>query len=114
MNWDKGFSASYELKRVDPVSWLDAGSFDFVAGSVSRSDDDLQESATIQMTESPGECWIRVYLKARQPSGGARIPIFTGLASTPRRDLDGLRESFVVITCRQGPKAQESQRSCCG
>lgn len=97
MNWDKGFSASYELKKVDPVSWLDAGSFDFVTGSVSRSDDDLQENATIQMTESPGECWLRVYLRARQGGDGARVPIFTGLASTPRRDLDGLRESFQAV-----------------
>ena len=113
MNWDKGFSASYELKRVDPVSWLDAGSFDFVAGSVSRSDDDLQESATIQMTESPGECWIRVYLKARQPSGGARIPIFTGLASTPRRDLDGLRESFQA-TCYSVLKPADDVLVPCG
>lgn len=97
MNWYKGFSASYELKRVDPVSWLDTGSFDFKAGSVSRSDDDLQESATIQMTQSPGECWLRVYLKARQGQDGARIPIFTGLTSTPRRDLDGVRESHQAI-----------------
>ena len=36
MNWNKGFSALYELKKVDPVSWLDAGSFDFVSGTVSR------------------------------------------------------------------------------
>lgn len=97
MNWDKGFSALYELKKVDSVSWLDAGSFDFVDGSVSKTDDDLQESATIQMTENPGECWMRVYLKARQGQDGARVAIFTGLASTPRRDLDGVRESFQAV-----------------
>ena len=98
MNWDGGFSALYELKKVDPVSWRDAGSFDLTGGSVSRSEDDLQESAVIQMTENPRECWLRVYLKARQNASGARVPIFTGLAATPRRDLDGQRESFEV-TC---------------
>lgn len=98
MNWHKGFSALYELKRVDPVTWMDAGSLDFTEGSVQRSEDDLQESASLKLTESPGECWLRVYLKAWQGHDGARVPIFTGLASTPRRDLDGVRESYQA-TC---------------
>ena len=98
MDWNRGFSALYELKKVDPVSWYDAGSFDLTGGSIGRSDDDLQESATIMMKESPGECWLRVYLKASQGQTGARIPVFTGLASTPKRDLDGYRESFQA-TC---------------
>ena len=97
MNWNSGFSALYEMKRVDPVSWLDAGSLDLTGGSVSRSDDRLQESATIMMTEDPQECWIRIYLKAKQTGDSARVPIFTGLTSTPQRDLDGIRESFQAV-----------------
>lgn len=97
MDWNSGFSALYELKKVDPVTWFDAGSFDLTGGNISRSDDDLQESATIQMTEDPGECWLRVYLKVKQGQGGARVPIFTGLASTPKRDLDGRRVSYEAI-----------------
>ena len=98
MDWNKGFSASYELRKVDPVSWMDAGPLDLVSGSVSRSDGDLQESASLQMKENPQECWIRIYLKARQSGSGARVPIFTGLTSTPSRDVDGNRIDYPV-TC---------------
>ena len=98
MNWTRGFSALYELKKVDPVTWMDMGSFEFTGGSISLTDDNLQESAAIQMTTDPGECWLRVYLNAKQEGGGARIALFTGLASTPQRDLDGTRESFQA-TC---------------
>ena len=96
MNWNSGFSALYELKRVDPVSWMDAGSFDFKSGSVSRNNEGLMQSADLSMTENPGECWIRIYLKAKQEGGGARVALFTGLTSTPTRDLDGTRTTFPV------------------
>lgn len=97
MNWNSGFSALYEMKKVDPVSWLDAGAFDLTGGTVNRSDDDLQESASIAMTQDPRECWIRIYLKARQNGGSSRVPVFTGLTSTPQRDIDGIRESFQAV-----------------
>ena len=64
MDWNSGYSALYELQKVDPVSWLDAGSLDFIEGSVTRSVSDLIESANLQMTERIREGWIRVYLKA--------------------------------------------------
>lgn len=89
MNWNHGFSALYELYRVNPVSWNDAGSFDIVAGSISKSEGGLIESADLTMTESPGECWLRVYLKARQGESGERVALFTGLASAPQRTLNG-------------------------
>lgn len=97
MDWNRGFSALYELKKVDPVSWYDAGSFDLTGGNISRTEDDLQESANIQMTENPRECWVRIYLKAKQGEGGERVALFTGLSSTPQRDLDGKRESFQAV-----------------
>lgn len=97
MNWNSGFSALYELRKVDPVSWLDTERLDLTGGTVSRSDDDLQESASITMTQDPRECWVRIYLKARQTGGSARVPIFTGLTSTPQREVDGVRESFQAV-----------------
>lgn len=96
MNWNYGFSALYELKRVNPVSWMDAGPLDFTAGSIKRTDSDLIESAELTMLESPGETWVRVYLKARQESNGARIPLFTGLTSVPEKTGDGTRISYKV------------------
>ena len=96
MNWNSGFSSLYELKIVNPVSWHDAGSLDFTSGSITRNPDNLIESADLTMTEDPGECWVRVYLKARQESDGARVPIFTGLTSTPSRKTDGTRITYDV------------------
>lgn len=96
MNWNSGFSALYELKRVDPVSFMDAGSFDFVSGTIDRTADGLMESADLVMTESPGECWVRVYLKAKQEQSGERVALFTGLTSVPERTLDGVRVSYNV------------------
>ena len=96
MNWNSGFSALYELKKVDPVTFEDMGSFEFVSGTIDRVDSGLMESADLTMTENPGECWVRVYLNAKQETGGARIPLFTGLTSAPERTLNGRREQFVV------------------
>lgn len=94
MNWNNGFSALYEIKTVDPVSWMDSGSLDLTDGTVSKSDSALIESAHLNMTERVRECWVRVYLKARQTGTSARVPVFTGLAVAPERDLDGRRESY--------------------
>ena len=96
MDWNKGFSALYALQKVDPVSWRDAGSFDLLNGTISRSSGGLVESADLTMTENPGECWVRVYLQARQGNGGERVPLFTGLASAPQRSLNGNSVSYRV------------------
>lgn len=96
MNWNSGFTAIYELQRVDPVSWQDTGSFALVTGSISKSNSGLMESADITMTQPPGECWLRVYLKARQGESGERTALFTGLASAPQRKLEGNSETYKV------------------
>lgn len=94
MDWNRGYSALYELRTVDPVSWMDSGSLDFTGGTVNRKETGLIESADLKMTERIREGWVRVYLRARQASSSERVPIFTGLAMTPQRDLDGTRESY--------------------
>ena len=96
MDWNKGYSALYEVMTVDPVSWADTGSLRITGGHISRSGAGLIESGELEMTEDPGECLIRIYLKARQGNDGAREAIFTGLTSSPQRKLDGNRESFPV------------------
>lgn len=96
MNWNSGFAALYEIKKVDPVSFLDTGILRFTAGTIDRTEDGLMQSADLTMTENPGECWVRVYLKARQESGSDCVAIFTGLTSAPERTLDGLRTTYNV------------------
>ena len=96
MNWNNGFSAQYDLMQVDPVSFMDMGSLDFTAGTIDKSNSGLMQSADLTMTINPGECWVRVYLKARQSSNGARVALFTGLTSAPERTMDGKRVSHNV------------------
>lgn len=96
MNWNKGFAALYEIKKVDPVSFMDMGSFDFTGGSITKSDDSLIESAELTMKQDVGECWIRIYLKAKQRENGERVALFTGLTCMPERSIDGSRTTFPV------------------
>ena len=96
MNWNKGFSALYEMRKVDPVSFMDTGSFDFTGGTITRSDDSLIESADLVMKQNPGECWIRIYLKAKQGEDGERVALFTGLTSTSEKSIDGKRVTYPV------------------
>ena len=96
MDWNSGLSAIYELREVDPISWMDLGSLDFTAGTITRTDSNLIESASLKMTESVREGWVRIYLKARQAGTGTRVPVFTGLAMTPQRVLNGYMEDNTI------------------
>lgn len=95
-DWAKGYSAHYQLMRVSPDSWGDVEELRLTGGKITRTDGDLIESASLDMTESPEEIWIRVYLDARQNGEDSRVALFTGLTSAPERKLDGRRESYSV------------------
>lgn len=96
MEWNKGYTARFSLCRVDPRTWVDAEELRFTGGSIDRADDDLLESADLEMTEVPAgtEHWVRIYLEARQSGVPVRAALFTGLTSAPERSIDGGRESF--------------------
>ena len=96
MNWNSGFTASYELTKIDPVSFHDAGSIDFISGTIDRTGTGLIESADLTMAENPKECLIRIYLRARQEDDSTRIALFTGLTSSPQRSIDGIRTTHAI------------------
>ena len=97
MDWSKGFTAEYKLFKVDTSTWNDLEELPLISGSISRSmTDSLLESASIEVSEYIGETWVRVYLIARQGGDIVREPIFTGLASSPSRSLNGKRQTFDV------------------
>lgn len=95
MIWSDGYTSSYYITIVDPISWRDIGRIEITGGSVERSTADLLESADLDTTELPnnGEAWVRVWLDAEQ-GGITHVPLFTGLASAPSREIDGHRESY--------------------
>jgi hypothetical protein len=97
MEWSNGFTARYLMSVVDTDTWRDIRSARLTSGKIDKSTDNLQESADITVTELPtedGECWVRIYLDARQNGDASRVPIFTGLTSAPQRGIEDLRESY--------------------
>lgn len=98
MDWSKGFSARYYMTVVDRNSWRDIDRIEITGGSVRRSLTDLRESADINCIEydSTSEQIIRVWLDAKQGSDSSHTPIFTGLATSPGRDINGRLETNTV------------------
>lgn len=91
MDWSKGLSASYKAYIVDPITWKDTEHIDILSGSISKSEDDMRESADISVSDynSNKEQWIRIYLDARQRSDSYYGAIFTGLISSPGKEMEG-------------------------
>jgi hypothetical protein len=91
MDWSKGYSASYYIARVDPVTWKDIGRVEITGGSVKREPSALRESADLECIgyETGIEQWVRVYLDARQSGDATHTALFTGIASTPEVNSKG-------------------------
>lgn len=90
-DWSKSMQQSFEYYTVDPGTWKDVKKLNAVTGcSISwDSDTDTLGSATIDMTDTVGECYIRVYLITIQNGLKERHPLGTFLVQTPRTSFDG-------------------------
>ncbi len=91
MNWNNGFTAKYYCTVVDPITWQDMSRFEIVGGKINRTNDGLMESADIECVNrrQTKEQWVRIYLEAMQTGGSERVALFTGLATSPDRKIDG-------------------------
>lgn len=91
MDWNRGYSALFYASVVDASSWRDIERFEITGGKVSRSDSDLMESADIDCVNYPQrtERWIRIFLDTKQDGSSAHTPIFTGLATSPSKNIHG-------------------------
>ncbi|MBP5383564.1 MAG: hypothetical protein J6Y57_01155 [Lachnospiraceae bacterium] len=80
---------------MNPQTWADAGEIQIIAGKITRkADSDLVESADITVSEDIGtEAWIRVYMIAEQSGAKEKVPLFTGIVSSPGRDINGTVET---------------------
>lgn len=94
MDWTKGFSAACRMDIVDPETWRDVEEKSIMKGSIDKTEDGLRESADIECRdfETNAEKWIRVWLYARQDGSAAREALFTGIVSSPSREISGTRE----------------------
>lgn len=98
MDWSKGYSASFYATLVDPRTWRSTERIEIMGGSISRSVSMLMESADIECRRYPAgiEKWIRIFMDVRQGGSSAHVALFTGLATSPSRDIDGNRVSHSV------------------
>lgn len=85
MDYSKGYTSSFYMTLLDPVTWTDTGRIELVSGSISRSETDLRQSASLSLLEwgLSGDRWIRIYMVSERNGDQDRIPIFTGMATSP-------------------------------
>lgn len=91
IDWSSGFSARYYATVVDPISWRDMEQIDITGGSISKTDSNLRESADITFInyDQSVEQWIRIWLDVRQGGMSHHEALFTGIATSPEKTIDG-------------------------
>lgn len=93
-DWSASMQQIFEYYIVDPGTWKDAKRINTVLTcSISRDESaETLGSATIDIGESVGECYIRAYLKTIQNGVEERHPLGTFIVQTPSSNLNGTVE----------------------
>lgn len=91
MDWENGYTVKYYACFIDSDTWYDTERFEITDGTVERSSDNLRQSASLKCTDydESTERWIRVYMDAVQSGNVTHNALFTGLATSPSKDVDG-------------------------
>ena len=90
-DWLLSMQQTFEYYVVDPGTWKDMKLIDTVKSCVINRDSEAETlgSATIDVTESLGECYIRVYLVTIQNGVRERHPLGVFLVQTPSLSFNG-------------------------
>ncbi len=90
-NWFESMQQTFEYYLVDPITWKDTKQLNNVKSCTIDRDYETTTlgSATIDVTESTGECYVRVYLITIQNGVRERHPLGTFLVQTPSTNFDG-------------------------
>lgn len=90
-NWTESMQQTYEYYIVDPNTWKDKKILRNVKACTISRDSEVETlgSATIDITESVGECYIRAYLVTIQNGVTERHPLGTFLVQTPSSSFNG-------------------------
>ena len=95
VDWTSTMQQTFEYYIVDPGTWKDARKIDTVISSSINRDLSAETlgSATINTTESLGECYIRIYLITIQNGIREKHPLGTFLVQTPSYSFNGKNKS---------------------
>lgn len=90
-DWLSSMQQTFEYYIVDPNTWKDQKKIDNVVSCTINRDLDSETlgSADISITESVGECYIRIYLITIQNGIKEKHPLGTYLVQTPSSDFNG-------------------------
>lgn len=90
-DWTKSMQQSFEYYIVDPGTWRDVSKLDKVKTCTITRDLDTETlgSATIDVVDSLGECYVRAYLVTIQNGITEKFPLGTFLVQTPSSKFDG-------------------------
>lgn len=90
-DWSSSMQQTFEYYVVDPGTWRDVKKIDNVKSCTISRDTEAETlgSATIDVTESLGESYVRVYLITVQNGVKEKHPLGTFLVQTPSSSYDG-------------------------
>lgn len=91
INWEQSMQQTFEYYVVDPNTWKDKEKLDTVISSTIQRDSTSNTlgSATIDVINTIGEEYIRVYLIAIQNEVKYKIPLGTYIVQTPSTVFNG-------------------------
>ena len=91
VDWLSSMQQTYEYYIVNPITWKDEKLIDNVKKATISRDSDAETlgSATIDITETVGECYIRIYLITIQNGVKDKHPLGTFLVQTPSSSFNG-------------------------
>lgn len=90
-NWTSSMEQTFEYYKVDPNTWKDVEKINNIKSSSINRDSEVETlgSATIDITDSVGECYTRIYLVTNQNGVIERYPLSTVLVQTPASSFNG-------------------------
>ena len=98
-DWTSTMQQTFEYYIVDPGTWKDVRKIDTVISS--RISRDLEAetlgSASVSITESLGECYIRIYLVTIQNGIREKHPLGTYMVQTPSYSFNGKVKNITIF-----------------
>lgn len=90
-NWLESMTRTYEYYTVDPGTWKDVKLLNNIKNSSIEWDSSLETlgSAAIDVTDSVGECYIRIYMITNQNGVTDKHPMGTFMVQTPSSSFNG-------------------------
>ena len=97
-DWSKSMQQSFEYFMVNPNTWKDTDKIETVKSATIERDSDAgtKGSASFNVNEKLGECYIRIYLITIQNGIREPHPLGTFLVQTPSSSFDGQVRSVTM------------------